>query len=75
MRDKADEVLGGLRQHASGRASALRAGDLAKKMGLPGRIVSNALFSLVVDAKHPNVRRQKDLHASWYKYWWLDDGA
>jgi hypothetical protein len=32
-------------------------------------VVSNALFSLVVEGRHPQVRREKLSGKSWYEYW------
>jgi hypothetical protein len=72
MRPKTDEVLAGLKQHATGQRNAMRSNTLARKVGLPPRIVSNALNWLVVDSKHPDVRREQELRAHWYKYWWND---
>ncbi len=69
MRPKTDEVLAGLKLHAVGEQRALRASELATKLGLPNRIVSNALNWLVVDGKHPQVRRARPLRAFFFKYW------
>jgi hypothetical protein len=69
MRQKGEEVLAGLRKYALGRGHALRANQLAPKIGLPNKVVSNALFSLVVEGRHPQVRREKLSGKSWYEYW------
>jgi len=74
MRPHTNDVLAGLREHAAGRQSAIRSGDLARKIRLSARIVSNALNWLAVENKHPGVRREKEIRAFWYKYWW-DGGS
>ena len=70
MRPKANEVLVGLKTHAVGQQRSLRSNELAKKLGLPNKIVSNALNWLVLDAKDSRVKREKALTSYWYKYWW-----
>lgn len=69
MRPKTDEVLAGLKLHAVGEQRALRSSELAGKLGLPNRIVSNALNWLAVEGKHPQVRRARALKTFFYKYW------
>ena len=72
MRPKTPEVLVALRDHAAGPENSVRAGVLARKIGLPPRIVSNALNWLVTEGRNPNVRREREPRASWYKYWWVE---
>jgi hypothetical protein len=74
MRPRTPEVIEALKQHANGRARAMRSNKLAAKAGIPLRIVSNALNWLVVDNKHPQVFREREARVTWYKYWW-DEGA
>ena len=70
MREKAEEVLAGLKAHAAGKGNALRASQLAAKVGLPRKTVSNALNSLTeAGGKHPEVRRERLSGGSWYEYW------
>ena len=70
MRQKGPEVLAALKQHARGESLSIRSNELAQKAGLPSKIVSNALNSLVVSEKH--VRREKQVGTYWYRYWWAD---
>jgi hypothetical protein len=65
------EVLHGLQLHARGQERAVRAGDLADKLGMPSKVVSNALNWLTVEqGKHPKVRRAQSGKGHWYRYWW-----
>jgi len=66
------EVLSGLQLYAVGEESAIRAKDLAVRLGLANKVVSNALNWLVVEGKHPNVRRARQIDRQWCKYWWAD---
>lgn len=72
MRPKTEEVLAGLKVHAVSEQRALRASELAGKLGLPKKIVSNALNWLVVEGKHPQVRRGRAERTFWYRYWWVE---
>ena len=69
MRPKCNEVLAGLALHAVGRGHALRPSQLAGKLDLPNKIVSNALIWLAVEGKHPQVRRERLSEKFWYEYW------
>lgn len=69
MRPKCKEVLDGLKLHAAGRQRAVRSNELAGKLGLPNKIVSNALNWLAVEGKHAQVRRERAANGYWYKYW------
>jgi hypothetical protein len=69
MRQKGEEVLEALKKHAVGRGRAVRANQLAPKIGLPNKVVSNALFSLAVEGKHPQVKREKLSGKAWFEYW------
>lgn len=71
MRPKTPEVLAGLQQYARGESCAIRSNDLARKIELPTKVVSNALNWLVVDERNPNVRREKQAGTYWYRYWWI----
>lgn len=72
MRPRTDEVLAGLKLYAVGEQRALRSSELAGKLGLPRKIVSNALNWLAVEGKHPQVRRARALKTPFYKYWVQD---
>ena len=72
MRPKTNEVLAGLQIHAVGQSRALRSSELAGKLGLTPRIVSNALNWLAVEGKHPQVRRERTVRTFWYLYWWAE---
>ena len=65
-----NEVVAGLKLHAVGKTNALRSSVLAKKIGLPRRVVSNALNWLVMNEQHPEVKREKEPRVTWYRYWW-----
>jgi Mn-dependent DtxR family transcriptional regulator len=69
MRAKSDEVLAGLRQHAVGQGNAIRPNDLAARLNLPPKTVSNALNSLALEGKNPQVRRERAYKTYWYRYW------
>jgi hypothetical protein len=70
MREKAEEVLAGLKVHAVGRGNALRASGLAAKLGLPRKIVSNALNSLTESgSRNSEVRRERLSGGNWFEYW------
>jgi hypothetical protein len=73
MRPKSNEVLAGLRLHAAGEERAVRAKDLAGKLGLPGKVVSNALNWLAVESKRPQVQRVRPSARGWFVYWWTGD--
>jgi hypothetical protein len=70
MRPKTPEVLAGLQQYANGELSAVRSKDLAVRIGLPSKVVSNALNWLALESKNPDVRRGKAQGGHWYRYWW-----
>lgn len=70
MRPETEKVLAELKTHAAGRQCSLRAKELASMIGLHRKIVSNALNWLVVEGKHPHVRRAREGKGSWYRYWW-----
>jgi hypothetical protein len=69
MRPKTDEVLAGLKQHALSQQHALRSNELAARLGLPNKVVSNALNWLALEGKHPDVRRERGPRVFWYRYW------
>jgi hypothetical protein len=69
MRPKCNEVLAGLKLHAVGQGNAIRPNDLATRLSLPPKTVSNALNWLAVEGKHPQVRRERAYKTYWYRYW------
>jgi hypothetical protein len=73
IRPQTKKILEGLKTHAGRQDGALRSMELAGRIGLPNKIVSNALNWLVLEKKHPNVRRAREGQARhWYRYWWVE---
>lgn len=71
MRQAGSEVLAGLQQYARGECHSIRSNELARKIGLPTKVVSNALNSLVFGEK--SVHRVKQVGAYWFRYWWAEE--
>lgn len=69
MKAKAAEVFAGLEAHALGEKNAIRAMDLAIKIGLPNKVVSNTLYWLAVEDNRRLVRRFKSMGCNFYRYW------
>ena len=72
IRPQTKKILEGLKTHAGRQDGALRSMELAGRIGLPNKIVSNALNWLVVEGKHPQVRRGRAERTFWYRYWWVE---
>lgn len=73
MKAETEQIIAGLKAHAAGQLRAMRAKELANIIGLRHKTVSNALSWLVVDKKHPNVRRAPHGHGTRFRYWWEDN--